>query len=147
MFGSSGATPSEVQPGVHRYEFACMLPPLIPSSFEGSYGHIRYHIEAVLDVPWGFDKEFKLQFHVIRIDNLNDEPALKLAAHNEEVKRFCCLCCETDPLIVTVTIPYSGFSPGQTIPVTVKYHNKSDVEVTSTKINLKRIVQFNRYFL
>jgi hypothetical protein len=47
-------------------------------------------------------------------------------------------------LMVTVTIPCGGFTPGSTIPIMIEYMNKSNVQVERTKINLKRIIKFNR---
>lgn len=144
LFGADGADAMVIPSGTHRYDFACQLPPQLPASFEASYGSIRYKIEAVLDVPWSFDKEFNLQFTVVRIDDLNFHPELKIPSKAEEVKRFCCLFCESEPLMMTVTIPYTGYTPGQNIHVTIMYNNKSDVEITTTKIFLKRIIQFHR---
>lgn len=130
--------------GTHRFDFACQLPPLLPASFEGSKGNIRYKVEACLDVPWGFDKEFDLSFTVVRNDDLNLQPELKIPSQGEEITRFCCLFCESEPLLMTVSIPFSGYAPGQNINVTVTYNNKSDVEVQHTRICLKRTVEFHR---
>lgn len=144
LFGASGASPIEVQSGTHRYNFSCLLPSQLPSSFEGSDGHIRYSVEAVLDVPWFFDKTYQVQFTVVRVDDLNLHPELKIPSHSEEIKRFCCCFCESEPLIVTVVIPYTGYTPGQNIHFTITYNNKSNVQILSTKICLKRTVEFRR---
>lgn len=144
LFGAKGASPTELLPGTHRYEFECQLPPMIPASFEASHGHIRYHVEAVLDLPWRFDKEFKLQFHIMRNDDLNEYPELAIPCKMEEFKHFCCLFCRSDPLFMTVSVPCSGYVPGQTVKVNVNFDNKSSIEVQRTKINLKRIIRFNR---
>lgn len=144
LFGSKGGDNIEVSSGTHRYDFACSLPIQLPASFEASHGHIRYNVEAVLDIPWRFDKESKVKFTLARLNNLNDFPDLKLACRSEEIKRFCCLFCESQPLMMTVTLPFSGFVPGQNIHVTINYNNKSDVEVNRTQISLKRIIRYNR---
>jgi hypothetical protein len=144
LFGGPSSSAVEMASGTYKYDFACPLPMLIPASFEGRHGHIRYNVEAVLDIPWRFDKEFKLQFTLARQDDLNEFPDLKIPVRGEEVKRFCCLFCESQPLMVTVTLPQSGYTPGLNIHVTVNYDNKSDVQVDRTKINLKRIIRFNR---
>lgn len=144
LFGASGATATEMANGTYRYHFSCQLPPLLPASFEGLHGHIRYNIEAVLDIPWRFDKKFIVQFIVVRNDNLNDFPDLKLACHSEEIKHLCCLFCASEPLVTTVTLPYTGYAPGQCVNVQVDYNNRSGTEVERTKIALKRVVRFNR---
>lgn len=144
LFGASGASATEMASGIHRYDFACQLPDLLPASFEASLGHIRYKVEAVLDIPWKLDKKFIVQFTVVRHDNLNDFPDLKLACHSEEIKTFCCCCCKSQPLVMTVTLPYTGYAPGQIIHTTVEYKNRSGIVVERTKIKLQRVIRFNR---
>lgn len=144
LFGMEGATATEMAAGTYRYDFVCQLPELIPASFEGLHGHIRYSIEAILDIPWRFDKKFIVQFIVVRNDNLNDYPDLRIACQGEEIKTFCCLCCASKPLIVNLTLPFTGYAPGQNINVKIDYNNNSGVEVERTKIKLKRTVRFNR---
>lgn len=46
--------------GSRRFNFTGLLPAHLPASLEASHGHIRYHIEAVLDITWKFDKRSKL---------------------------------------------------------------------------------------
>lgn len=144
LFGSANGEPVELPSGLHKYDFQFPLPALIPPSFEGSYGNIRYRVEAELDVPWGFDKEYKLQFTVVRRDELNSQPELGIPVHLEEVNNFCCWCCESDPLLMTVTLPFAGFVPCQDIPVKVSYVNKSDVNISETQFRLHRTIYYKR---
>jgi hypothetical protein len=144
LMGHQGRSAEQIPAGIHRFTFETILPQTIPGSFEGTFGNIRYNVEACLDIPWRFDKEFKVQFTVVRKDDLNQFPELRIPCKNEQMKRFCCLFCESDPLMVTVTIPCGGFTPGSTIPIMIEYMNKSNVQVERTKINLKRIIKFNR---
>lgn len=118
------------------------LPPLLPATLAGSFGGIDYKVEAVLDIPWRFDKEIKVPFTVIRHDNLNDYPELKIPMKQEEIKTFCCLFCASDPCIITVSIPHGGFAAGQVIPVKIEYANKSNSDVIRTRIKLKRTFSF-----
>ena len=112
LFGHKGANSIIIEAGIHRYNFECQLPAQLPGSFEAKHGHVRYHIEACLDIPWRFDEETTLQFTVVQNDDLNRFSDLKLPCQNEIVKTFCCLFCESEPLFITVTIPCSGFAPG-----------------------------------
>lgn len=144
LFGGHGVKAVEMPSGIYKYDFMCQLPPLLPASLESTHGNIRYNLKAVLDIAWAFDKQFKLQFTVVRNDDLNHQPELKFATRDEQIKRFCCLFCQSDPLMMTVTIPQSGYAPGQDILITVQYHNKSDVDVARTKISLTRMVHHNR---
>jgi hypothetical protein len=46
---------------------------------------------------------------------------------------------------MTASVPYSGFSSGQKIPIMIKYFNHSNVEVEQTKIRLKRVVTYTSH--
>lgn len=145
LVGTDDSSIVKLPPGNHRYNFSCHLPFLLPESFEASHGFIRYELDVVLSIPWKIDKKFKRQFTVVRHDDLNHNPQLKLPCHSEEIKHFWCGFCLSEPLIMTVTMPFSGYAPGQTIHVTVNYFNKSTVDVSRTKILLKRIISYIRY--
>lgn len=43
---------------------------------------------------------------------------------------------------MSASIPFSGFVPGQTIEVTIKINNQSNVDVEGTKIALERMTQY-----
>lgn len=113
----------------------------MPSSFEGNHGHIRYNIEAVLDIPWGFDKEFKVPFTVLKQEYLNQWPDLKYPMRMEIIKLLCCFPCQSKPMYLQITIPYSGFTPGQVIPMTLEMRNNSHVPVTRIQFVIKRIIE------
>lgn len=65
-------------PGNYNYSFQCMLPPGLPTSFEGQIGYIRYTARVVLDIPLWPDKTFDVPFTVIKAINLNDDPSLRV---------------------------------------------------------------------
>lgn len=142
LFGAHGSEARTIEPGIHRYNFACQLPDRLPYSMSAIHGQIEYCVEAVLDIPWRFDKECKMPFTVARIDDLNFYRDLQVGQKLEEIKTFCCLFCQSGPLLFSVSIPYSGFAGGQKIPIRVEYSNKSDVEVESTRVKLKRSIHF-----
>lgn len=50
----------------------------LPSSVEGSIGYIRYTACVVVDVPMWRNREFELQFTVIRPIDLNAYPSLRV---------------------------------------------------------------------
>lgn len=147
LFGEAGGALIELPSGIHRYAFSCPLSPLLPQSLDGKFGNISYTCEAMLDVPWNFNEQFKTDFTVVRHDDLNESPDLKIPIKSEEDHTFCCFCFESDPVFMTVTIPRSGYVPGQNIPVTVEYVNKSSYEIEDTRIYLKRNIEFRRFCL
>lgn len=68
----------ELPIGTHIYPFTCLLPPTLPSSFEGEFGHVRYTVKVKLDRPWKFDHETKAAFTVLSPLDLNANPRLKV---------------------------------------------------------------------
>ena len=56
------------------FPFNFVLPPDLPSSYEGGTGYVRYHVKAVIDKPWKFDHTTKQAFTVISILDLNTDP-------------------------------------------------------------------------
>lgn len=140
LSGSQASTnPIEMPPGITTYSFACMLPPQLPSSFEGKHGHIRYNCKAVLDRPWKTDKEFRLSFTVIKTEDLNLlAPELLIPSKSEIVRHFYCCCFKSKPFYMSASIPFSGFVAGQKIDVTISINNQSNVDIEGTKISLER---------
>lgn len=41
---------------------------------------------------------------------------------------------------MVVFVPYSGFVPGQSIPVTIEVDNNTNVDIDSIKIRLDRVL-------
>ncbi|XP_047108254.1 arrestin domain-containing protein 17-like isoform X4 [Schistocerca piceifrons] len=88
--------PSEeliLPPGEHVYNFSVKLPENLPSSFEGTYGHIRYTIKAKMNRPWAFDEKVKAFYTVLSHLDLNTDPLVKnvcFTAHSprKETKRI-----------------------------------------------------------
>ena len=74
MTGSSESGTQELPQGRHTFPFSFMLPPNLPSSFEGGVGHVRYDVKATIDKPWKFDHTTKRPFTVVCILDLNADP-------------------------------------------------------------------------
>jgi hypothetical protein len=145
LFGSENASAIEMASGTYRYNFIYRLPDEIPGSFEYNHkNNICYRIEAVLDIPWKCDKEFKLSFIVLQNFDLNLFPVLNIRTKTEEEKTFCCLCCRSNSLTMTVSVPQTGFVAGQQIPVTIHYDNQSSVKVLKTIITFTKTVRLYR---
>lgn len=137
-----GGGESQLEAGERVYPFNISLPHQLPSTFNGEHGHVRYTAKVTIDIPWGKDKETEITFQVISPLNLNDEPSLAEPKKEEKEKFYCCCCCESGPTTLVVCIPYSGFVPGQIIPLTVELDNNSNVTIDAVKIKLKRDLTF-----
>ncbi|SPP84084.1 arrestin domain-containing protein 17 [Drosophila guanche] len=132
-----------IQAGVHNYNFSCQLPYQCPSSFEGRYGCIRYIVKVLLIRPWKYDQAYTTGFTVLKMMDLNFEtPQLRLAAHSEGYRTFCCGPCKTDPLKLELNLPQAGYVPGQKIPVTVVVVNNSSVAVSELRLSLVMLIRY-----
>lgn len=142
LFGSKDSDNMEVQAGIHTYNFVCQLPMPIPHSAEGEYGYVRYKVNVNLDISWGFDLQAEKVFTVVRREDLNLFPELRLPCELEEIKTFCCWFCKSEPLLVKVRLPKTGFALGEKIPISVEMINKSNTNVSHTTYSLKRVDTF-----
>ncbi|XP_071523700.1 arrestin domain-containing protein 3-like isoform X3 [Panulirus ornatus] len=76
--------------GEFCFPFEFKLPPNIPSSYEGKYGHIRYLIEAKAEVPWGTSPLSTCSFRVDGKYDLNHDPGastIKFKAQHHSKKK------------------------------------------------------------
>lgn len=142
FFGKEGAEPIEVSAGVHLYKFSCRIPKNAPGSAEGKCGFIRYKVDVNLDIPYMPDMNSEKYFVVVRHEDLNNYPELRMPNDVEEVKTFCCLFCESDPVMVKMSTPASGFTLGDKVLVKVEIYNRSNVKFTKSVLSLNRIESF-----
>lgn len=145
FFGKEGAEPIEVSAGVHLYKFSVRIPKNAPGTAEGKFGFIRYKVDVNLDIPYLPDLFTEKHFVVMRHEDLNMFPELKIANEVEEAQTFCCLFCESDPLLVKVSTPTTGFVLGEKVPVKVEIFNRSNVKFAKSLISLNRIESFNSF--
>jgi len=142
LFGSQSGEPMFIDSGARLLNFAFVLPKALPSSFEAYLASIRYTIEAAFIKPWSlFDLKAEVKLPVVTFNDLNGEPALKIESRKQEVKTFC---CASGSITMNVSIPFTGYSCGQTINVNVAVENNSRVNVKGIKIELVQRVSYMR---
>ena len=62
-------------PGLHVLPFSLMLPPNLPSSFEGQHGNVRYFLKADIVRDWKWNHKVKQHIMVNGILDLNLYPS------------------------------------------------------------------------
>ncbi|KAH8374749.1 arrestin domain-containing protein 3 [Drosophila serrata] len=130
LVGSNLSSQVPIEAGIHTYNFTCQIPTECPSSFEGLHGRVRYMTNVTLVRPWKFDQSYTRCFTVLKVMDLNfDSPLLRVPAHSETTKTYCCWPCKSDPLSLQLTLPQTGFVPGQSIPLSVLVTNESHIPV------------------
>jgi Arrestin (or S-antigen), N-terminal domain/Arrestin (or S-antigen), C-terminal domain len=141
-----GAAIIPIRPGTHHYSFAFRMPTNLPASFEASHGYVRFKVMAVLDASGGQDKESSSEFTVFSSDDLRLDPTLRIPKSIAESKRFRSFrsfYIISDPAITTVTVPQTGFVPGQIVPVEIVHKNASSNDISATKVSIWRHIRFN----
>lgn len=74
VLGLSGGDEYVLPPGHHTFPFSFVLPPSLPSSFEGGIGYVRYLVKGTIDRPWRFDDDTVRPFTVLSALDLNQQP-------------------------------------------------------------------------
>jgi hypothetical protein len=69
-------------------------------------------------------------------------PEMRLAQEVEDVKKFCWGFCGSNPLVVKIRIPKSGYALGENVYMTIKYRNDSSHSVEHTMITLMKKEKF-----
>ncbi|XP_070494891.1 arrestin domain-containing protein 3-like isoform X2 [Chironomus tepperi] len=142
ILGKAGGPTLKIDPGNHKYSFTCQLPNDLPYSIKLDYGEIIYFIEGVLVIPWSFNLELKKEFGIIRFEDLNIYPELRMPQNREIVKKFFTLFKESRPLQISVSIPRTGYTSGEEIHVNILYSNQSDVDIKKTAVRLVKCLIF-----
>ena len=133
VWSRDNAPNHELSPGSYQFPFALTLERpsgrRLPSSFEGTVGHIRYEIEATI-VKASARKRNKTiteQIAVAPVVDPNVVQDVRLPKVLQVEKTLCCLCCATGPISLTARVPRTGFCIAQdAIPLEVDIENGSN---------------------
>nr|XP_002129778.1 arrestin domain-containing protein 3-like [Ciona intestinalis] len=128
--------------GQSNFPFQFILPPQLPSSFEGAHGYVRYVVHASIDKPWKFDPNTKTAFTVLDMLDLNQEQHARSPATMNDSKTLCCLCCASGPIAAEVHIDRTGYVPGEFIAVNANVENGSSSKLPGTSASIIQSVTF-----
>ncbi|XP_023014669.2 arrestin domain-containing protein 3 isoform X2 [Leptinotarsa decemlineata] len=131
-----------VAPGRYEYPFTFTLPTNLPASFQGIYGHIKYFIKAIVDVPFGMDYVEIRHFDVIsRIDFNPIKSELHLAPVSyQDEKTICCWCCASGPITLDVHLQKKAFVLGEVSRIKIVISNLSNVNIEQINVKLKSVI-------
>lgn len=144
LLGSIRSAAVELGIGVHKFDFEFQLPLGVPSSFEGIRGSIRYYVQAFLDVPWSFDKEYKVELKVARQDDYSRFLENTVPMSAQESIDTSTMFKASKPLFITATIPHKVFTPGSIIPITIHLDNQGRFNVEKLIVRLKQYIDYHR---
>ncbi|XP_064096943.1 arrestin domain-containing protein 3-like isoform X2 [Macrobrachium nipponense] len=131
----------KLEPGNHVFPFSFVLQFQLPTSFETTYGSVKYYLKASADIPGGLDTIKKLHFMVHNIYDLNldHRSARSLHFDGERTSSFCC-CCKVGPINFDLSIPRMGYVPGEVMYISGAIYNNSFSEVKYTEAKLIQVV-------
>lgn len=134
--------PTETYPaGEHSYDFAVALPDRLPGTMKAKDAVIKYKVRVVMDVPWAIDNRESQAFSVANVVDLNQNNALRVAVHLEEMKSFCIFSLGyEEEAVVSASVPQGGYTAHEVIPIQCRIHNKTSVSFGSISIELQRKV-------
>jgi hypothetical protein len=126
--------------GLHSFPFSFILPPNIPSSFEGSVGWVRYELLSRI-VTGVIKKEHVVEMDVpvVEVVDTNTQPLLIKPISAQVQRRVWCFPCTLANVHVSVSITRTGFCVGEDIPLNVSLENSSRYDVTITAILRQKI--------
>ena len=142
LFGRKNGEPKRIRAGVHTYRFSRFLPSELPYSVDVKHGSICYSVKSILDIPWKLDVCTFKRFTICENLDLNLYPDLKMPCEEEYVSKLCCLL-RSKPVFLEASIPYSGYTCGDTINVAIKVINNSNETVPGVKIELLRRIKYS----
>ncbi|KAG4068171.1 hypothetical protein HA402_001596 [Bradysia odoriphaga] len=143
LMGNYNGVDTELSAGFHQFNFSCVLPFNLPTSFESKYGHIRYQIKVEFERPWKLDLNYSFGFTVIKVYDLNyDTPAIRAPLKAETTKSFY-MGLSSKAVYLSAEIPARGFVAGQSVPITIFTNNESNIDVKEIKVSLKKVIHYN----
>jgi len=113
----------EMEAGQHHYPFSIQIPSSISSSFEGSYGHIRYALTARISRPNKADQIYVKSIIVHELVNA-DTPQLITPISVSNEKSLGNFCCAFQPVVVSTSLGKRGYSVGKVIVLSVDCTHK-----------------------
>ncbi|KAK7115750.1 hypothetical protein V1264_001566 [Littorina saxatilis] len=143
IWPSQGRDKTTLAKGCHTFPFCFVLPPHVPSSFEGFHGYVRYSVTGTIDKPWEFDHTCLRPFTVICLLDLNMDPNVQIPVQGKNEKKLCCLCCASGPITAEFRLERRGYVPGEPISLFADIQNDSNRRVDKSYIDLKMVTMYH----
>ncbi|XP_054741379.1 arrestin domain-containing protein 17 [Anastrepha obliqua] len=142
LVGSNNGSNFTMDAGTYTYTFSCPIPVNCPSSFEGSYGHIRYLAKVTFIRNGAADRVHNVGFTVLKLLDLNQESKLlKSPATNDTIENVCFFLSKAVHL--KVDLQQTGYVPGQFVLVSADVNNQSSVDCKKLIITLNLRATYN----
>ena len=119
--------------GLHSFPFSFVLPPNIPSSFEGRVGSVRYELLSRI-VTGVIKKEHSMEMEVPVVDviDTSSQPLLNKPISVQVQRRVWSFPCTLANIHMSVNVTRTGLCKGEDIPLSVSLENSSRQKITIT---------------
>ncbi|CAD5211113.1 unnamed protein product [Bursaphelenchus xylophilus] len=118
------------------FPFNFVIPLNAPPTFEGTHGHIRYTLKAVIDRPWFLDCKQQIGFTVLPYIDLKLFPSSTEPVKAEAQKAFTALLGRTGHVKAIVATNKRGYVPGEKIELNVQILNVTEKKVNAIECQL-----------
>ena len=148
VWNRESAPDHQLAPGSYQFPFALKMRSrraIPPHPFEGSFGRIRYEVEATIvkAAALKINKRFAVQIPYTPVVDPNADPNLKVPKILQKEKTLCCLCCVSGPISLTARVSRTGFCIGQgAIPFEADIENGSNRRIGYLQAQLQRKVMY-----
>lgn len=118
--------------GPQSLPFRFQIPHTAPSTAAGERGNVNYKITARLIQANNSTEELGTIFEVVAPFDLNlanDTVKQPINFELEETDAGCSCFCGSGEISVKITLPVTGYCPGQIIPISVQAQNRSGNEI------------------
>ncbi|XP_065905680.1 arrestin domain-containing protein 3-like [Dysidea avara] len=129
--------------GRYEFPFKFQFPSdvVLPTSYEGYNGYIRYALTATMSRSWKHNHTTKKAITVNEIIDINTCRLVTPLSRSNE-KTVCCLCCASGPISLSVTTDRGGYCSGESIAISTEAENHSNTRVTAVQATLKQVVVY-----
>lgn len=114
---------------------------MLPSSFKGTYGKIKYEMEITIDRKWKLDKTYKVPLTIMKSLDLNFDPYARVPQQKQLTRNIGII--SSGPISLHVLIPHTGFACGEKLPIQVIVTNNSSTHVDKVKFTLRKIIDYH----
>uniref|UniRef100_A0A6A7G010 Arrestin domain-containing protein 2-like isoform X1 n=1 Tax=Hirondellea gigas TaxID=1518452 RepID=A0A6A7G010_9CRUS len=128
--------------GNYAWPFSFQLPQDIPSSFEGTFGFIRYKVKANINISSAYDKKHSIYFSVCCPVDLNYDDNAKSPLKMVKTDTYGCCCCVKGPVALNFNCQYSGAVSGEKFKIRGEVANQGRKEVTNSTVTIYQKVTY-----
>ncbi|XP_060064116.1 arrestin domain-containing protein 3-like isoform X2 [Ylistrum balloti] len=142
LFASTNDQCETIDVGQHKFPFEFHVPSTCPTSYEGTWGRIRYEAVATIEKMFGVGHSTISGFTVLSHFDLNEDPRARESTTAENEMSLCCLCCKSGPITASLFLDCVGFVPGERIPIRAEILNQSNRKIAGMTASLQMIVKY-----